>query len=66
MILKLESPASSNMEIISKINATRKTLNSSRENQDQENFEWKVDISSRDSLVHKLGKDQNDRLFYIA
>jgi hypothetical protein len=54
------------MEIISKINATRKTLNSSRENQDQENFEWKVDISSRDSLVHKLGKDQNDRLFYIA
>ena len=45
---KLESPTSSNMEIISKINDVRKTANNSRKNQDQESFEWKVDLSSKD------------------
>ena len=36
------------METISKINEVRKTSNDSRQNQDQESFEWKVDLSSRD------------------
>jgi hypothetical protein len=36
------------MEIISKINAVRKTLNNSRKNLHQESFEWKVDLSSKD------------------
>jgi hypothetical protein len=45
---KLKSPTSSNMEIISKINSVRKTLNNSRKNQDQESFEWNVDLRSRD------------------
>jgi hypothetical protein len=45
---KLESPTSSTIEIISKMNAARKTSNNSRKNPHQESFEWKVDLSSKD------------------
>ena len=47
---KQESPTSSNMEIISKINAVRITSSESTEIQNQESFEWKVDLSSKEDI----------------